>query len=422
MKRADRRRWREATGLADLGELFVAWLHGEIAETPAHGGGPDPETNPLTEVLTSVNRAGFVTDNSQLAETIGGETWNTWVEGFATDETLGRIRAAAAGTGLTVTACRGREHGERHGLGTGWQCPGRSARSFWSDSCPRTAGELRNSWYVMVSDPEPGRNELLWGTLARVAGVTMPANRVLRRNAGEAVDAAKALAAAAKVGRAVGQLSVADHVDALVAMAGAIDELAGAGGALDFTKRLIASNYRRYTVGQHANEFGKRVSALEEITARAQLQAQRADLWPVIRRTGEDVREAGAGRSTVAERAPKRNMLAARARAATERIMIFASASGAGEGPLADVVTALGGVTEVTAELSTACEREARLVSIAYESTAVRRRGAAVMEIVAAAGVALELARAALADAAQLADTLRNEEVRWLAGGSGAAG
>src|SRR5260370_79248 len=99
MNRADRRRWKQARTLADLGELVVAWLNGEIEQTPGHLAPPDPETIPLIPALTLANRAGFVTDCSQLAESIDGRTWCAWVSGFTTDDGLERLRKALAGTG-----------------------------------------------------------------------------------------------------------------------------------------------------------------------------------------------------------------------------------------------------------------------------------------------------------------------------------
>lgn len=171
MNRADRRRWASARSLADLGELVVAWLNGEITQTPGHCGSPDDETIPLIPALTVLNRGGLITDNSQLAESAGGETWNTWVSGFATDGTLSRLREACAATDLEVSACRGHQHGcHWHGYrhpprGFFWACPWRECTSFWTGRCPDVAAELRNCWFVVVEDPEPGRNDLLWKTL-----------------------------------------------------------------------------------------------------------------------------------------------------------------------------------------------------------------------------------------------------------------
>ena len=168
MNRADRRRWKQAATLADLGELVIAWLNGEITQTPGHLGPPDPETIPLIPALTLANRAGFVTDNSQLAETHEGRTWNTWVEGFATDATLILLREAVAGTPLILTACRRRVH-ECDRAHRWSYCPWNEATGFWADRCPDVADELYGSWYVGIADPEPGRNDVLWPALERLA-------------------------------------------------------------------------------------------------------------------------------------------------------------------------------------------------------------------------------------------------------------
>lgn len=165
MSRADAARWKSARNMGDLGELVVAWLYGEIEQTPGHGGPPCDETIPLADFLTVINRGGFVTENSQLAETWEGRTWNTWVCGFASDETLAKIRAAAEGTPLTVEACRGRVHECRNRRVFLQPCARRDVTSFWADACPDAAGELWTTWWVHVEDPQPGRNDLLWPAL-----------------------------------------------------------------------------------------------------------------------------------------------------------------------------------------------------------------------------------------------------------------
>lgn len=174
MNRADRRRWRQARTLADLGELVVAWLNGDLIETPGHMGPPDDETIPLIFTLSLINRSGFVTDNSQRADSLNGNTWGAWVAGFAPGAVLARIRAAAEGTPLTVAACRGGVH-ECGAQRLVWcpsflrPCPGKEARGFWADRCPEVAGEIRDTWYVTAADPEPGRNDRLWPALVRLA-------------------------------------------------------------------------------------------------------------------------------------------------------------------------------------------------------------------------------------------------------------
>lgn len=166
MPRADRRAWASARSMPDLGERVIAWLHGDIIQTPGHCGPPCGETIPLIPVLEIMNRGGFVTDNSQLAETADdGRAWNTWVSGWADDATLARIRAATAGTGLIAAACRRTSH-ECDRMLSFWCCPWHDSVCFWSDCCPAMRGTFSDLWYVNVEDPEPGRNDLLWDTLA----------------------------------------------------------------------------------------------------------------------------------------------------------------------------------------------------------------------------------------------------------------
>jgi len=174
MNRADRKAWRSARTLTDLGELVVRWLNGEVTQTPGHCGPPCGETFPLIPALTVVNRGGFVTDNSQLAKSMDGRTWNTWVSGFAPDEIRARLGKAVTGTPLLLTACRGCHHECGQRADEWWHCPWKDAADFWAERCPLVEGELYGCWYVEISDPEPGRNDLLWGTLTRALATGQP--------------------------------------------------------------------------------------------------------------------------------------------------------------------------------------------------------------------------------------------------------
>jgi hypothetical protein len=171
MSRKDAARWASAKDMAGLGETVVAWLHGEVAQTPGHCGPPCAETIPLISVLTLVNRAGVVTENSQRAGGRGDRIWNAWVEGFAPDDVMHRLRAMTDGTALRMVACRGSAHGYegsllRH-LG---ECPAAAVMDFWTEACPAVAEQLAGSWNVLIEDPEPGRNDRLWPLLAEFAG------------------------------------------------------------------------------------------------------------------------------------------------------------------------------------------------------------------------------------------------------------
>lgn len=167
MSRHDRAVWASAQNMEDLGALVCEWLRGGLIQTPGHAGPPCEETIPLIGVLTAANRAGFVTDNSQRADSDGTRSWEAWVTGLASDGTLARLRGAVAGTPLVLTACRGREHdGHRNWMG---RCPWREVTGFWADACPAAAAQIRACWHVAIDDPEPGRNDRLWPALIRFA-------------------------------------------------------------------------------------------------------------------------------------------------------------------------------------------------------------------------------------------------------------
>lgn len=175
MSRADRARWKTASSLADLGELTVAWLNGEITQTPSHGGPPDPETPPHAAVLAAANRAGFVTTNSQSATTpaeIAAYGWRegeAYADGLVSDDTLQRLQSAVIGTPLLLAGVRGRQRfGECSYGRRAW----RAETDFYTRRCPGAADEIASAWWVHVSDPETGTNARLWPMLADFAGVT----------------------------------------------------------------------------------------------------------------------------------------------------------------------------------------------------------------------------------------------------------
>lgn len=171
MSHHDRKMWASVSRLDQLGDMVVSFLNGDLQQSPGHGGPPDPETTALIPALTVINRAGFITDNSQCADTDGQDAvWNTWVSGFATDAILASLRDAIEGTPLRLVACRGKDHEcgrMRHLL---LRCPWSECVGFWADRCPKIARDLYRCWDVTIEDPEPGRNHLLWGTLAAWAG------------------------------------------------------------------------------------------------------------------------------------------------------------------------------------------------------------------------------------------------------------
>jgi hypothetical protein len=173
MSARDAARWGGCLDMADLGAMVIAWLNGEVAQTPGHCGPPCAETIPLIPVLTAVNRAGFVTDCSQLAETRSdGRSWNTWVSGFASDDTQARLCEATWRTPLDMDSCHAAAavHGCQGKPWGGASCPAAECAGYWADACPFAAGALADVWWVYIEDPEPGRNDRLWPALEAFAG------------------------------------------------------------------------------------------------------------------------------------------------------------------------------------------------------------------------------------------------------------
>jgi hypothetical protein len=183
MSADDRAAWLSARDFADLGDLTVKWLHGEIEQTPDHAGPPDEETIPHIEVLSAANRAGFVTTGSQSADaaTGGWPACEAYVQGFASDATLSELRFAIAGTSLTLSGARGREtFGNRESrrwhrmLRTRWlRRVWRSDTGFYRHRCPRVSADLSAAWWINIDDSVPGRNDVLWPALAEFAGLTV---------------------------------------------------------------------------------------------------------------------------------------------------------------------------------------------------------------------------------------------------------
>ncbi|MFI1890428.1 DUF6919 domain-containing protein [Streptomyces jumonjinensis] len=110
MSRTDRRRWKSARTVADLGDLMARWLEGEIASRPGYAAryGPDEETAHLVPTLAALCRAGYITTCSQpgLAGTgVDGLWWEqrAAVDGVVTDpELLRRLVVAATEAGMLV--------------------------------------------------------------------------------------------------------------------------------------------------------------------------------------------------------------------------------------------------------------------------------------------------------------------------------
>ncbi|MEU9428577.1 hypothetical protein AB0D87_38165 [Streptomyces sp. NPDC048342] len=191
MSRSDRRRWRAARTLADLGELMAQWLGGEIASWPGYqpNYGPDDETKALVPTLAACNRAGYVTIASQPGEDPGigldGLVWSqrAAVEGFVRDhDLLRRLADAAYAAGLemeiadqldtgekgfTVTTRDGRPH-----TTFGGHLSGSDLRSIWPGLDSRALDDVFLATRVTLTAPEYGTaaGTRLWEVLDDVTG------------------------------------------------------------------------------------------------------------------------------------------------------------------------------------------------------------------------------------------------------------
>lgn len=80
--------WQQSDFLAVLQELTARFVEGRLRARPRYfGGAVDSETAGLVEVLTAINRAGLLTDNSQPGEGVDRWVQRAWVSGYATPRT-----------------------------------------------------------------------------------------------------------------------------------------------------------------------------------------------------------------------------------------------------------------------------------------------------------------------------------------------
>jgi hypothetical protein len=173
-------RWLGARTLADLGELTAQWLEGKIASIPTvvPCTGPDKETIPLIPVLAAINRAGYITNFSQPG--IAGDGWiqRASVSGFASPVTFAALCGAVAGADLMITAARaGPEDWPTTApvtLSGGGECTWSGGAmsqdaiedSYGGGTChPAAVTALRKAWQVTLTDPEWGRDDVLWPAL-----------------------------------------------------------------------------------------------------------------------------------------------------------------------------------------------------------------------------------------------------------------
>lgn len=176
--------WSACRTLADLAEVTARWLQGELRYFPGHNDPTEPpldETKGLISDLVSLNRAGYVTTNSQPGQSMtrDGNAQRAFVRGYCTEDTFKRIDAAIYGTELIALP---RPPGMYHlcpvpittvgGKNFTWggMSSGEAeaiAREFGGVLSEPMLQVLTNCWLVDVLDPVWGRTNLLWSKLRK---------------------------------------------------------------------------------------------------------------------------------------------------------------------------------------------------------------------------------------------------------------
>jgi hypothetical protein len=191
MSMADRRRWRTARTMADLGELMALWLEGEIESRPGYQPryGPDPETKHLVPTLAALCRAGYVTTQSQPGVVGTGHDGLWWeqragVELVVTDPAaVQRLVDAAAGLIVRINDHRGRGGVQEEPV-TVTTRDGEPVTAFggrytpadmdlqWSGLDPHLYDQITHGTYVSIAAPQYGPpGNWLWTVLDNFTGL-----------------------------------------------------------------------------------------------------------------------------------------------------------------------------------------------------------------------------------------------------------
>jgi hypothetical protein len=190
----DHEEWRDARSVADLAALTARWLEGELCCQPGCSPhtGPDPETTALVPVLSSLNRAGWLTYSSQpgLLSQIPGQGMREQraaVHGItARSDLVDVVKRAAAAFGLIVItrpirrrlrfhfASRGCAVTRRGGRPTTWFGSPmlRDDVATWLDGChPAAVSASMGAVHLAVIDAVWGRDTVLWPCLSAAAAI-----------------------------------------------------------------------------------------------------------------------------------------------------------------------------------------------------------------------------------------------------------
>ncbi|MEI8133076.1 MAG: hypothetical protein WCG34_11635 [Leptolinea sp.] len=170
--------WSNAKSLSDLGELTSRWLTGEISTCPSQSAPPDCETGKIVKYLIAINKLGFVTDFSQPAGKFdNGYAQRACVSGFCSESHALAVAGLTLSTNLIVHAFPPNQSGGYqipitivdyhpftwHGLHSPEDC-------YEMVVNPDAINELLRSWYLIVIDPNWGRQQFLWTHTLKAMG------------------------------------------------------------------------------------------------------------------------------------------------------------------------------------------------------------------------------------------------------------
>jgi hypothetical protein len=173
--------WDDARSIDDLARATIAFLRGELNQTPSHGAPPDPETAPLVADLIALNIAGFVTTSSQPGDRDPRWPQRAYVQGICSEEVAARIEMGLLGTELVVLSFAPGSTGDGNiavslDEGLPFTFLGRrdsaGEAEFYSNGSSALDAVLADVWSLQVFDPAWGRNDRLWPTLTAALAAT----------------------------------------------------------------------------------------------------------------------------------------------------------------------------------------------------------------------------------------------------------
>ncbi|WP_327160531.1 DUF6919 domain-containing protein [Streptomyces zaomyceticus] len=175
--------WRDARSIGDLGQNMADWLEGRISARPGYfDSRPDAETAHLVPALALLNRAGFVTVDSQPGlegRGYDGAHWRqkAYVEGYVDDRgpLLKQVLRATEAAGMGVIRCSKPPvvpvpFTDRDGQPTAGitvKYPRNLLAREWDGIGRRAFRDLRaHGVHLAIYDPAWGRDDRLWPALA----------------------------------------------------------------------------------------------------------------------------------------------------------------------------------------------------------------------------------------------------------------